>query len=200
MRGVRYLDADGGTRGVLAYALREQSGTFRFTLTVNHLVAETDEALRALWGFAIHHDLVTTIEGDLRPVDDPILHLVADQRAVQFTVHDHGWLRVLDVPAALAARTYRAPLEVVLRIEDALGFADGTWRLLIDASGEATVEATDAAADVTLGVVELSAIYAGGVRATQLAAAGRVHGDPGGIAAIDDAFRTAEAPTLGIWY
>ncbi|MFE6995239.1 GNAT family N-acetyltransferase [Microbacterium sp. NPDC057659] len=200
VRGVRHVDADGETRGVLAYSLKEQSGTFRFTLAINHLVAETDEALRALWSFAVHHDLVTGIEGDLRPVDDPILHLVADQRAVEFTVHDHGWLRVLDVPAALAARRYRAPLDLVLRVDDALGFADGTWRLRVTASGEATVEATDAAAEVTMTVVELSAIYAGGVRATQLAAAGRIHGDPREIAAIDDAFRTTEAPTLGIWY
>lgn len=200
VRGVRYIDADGRTRGALAYALKEQAGTFRFTLAINLLVAETDEALRALWGFAINHDLVTRIEGDLRPVDDPIPHLVADQRAVEFTVHDHGWLRVLDTPAALGARTYRSPLDVVLRVEDSLGFAEGTWRLRVDADGRGAAEATDAAADVSMTVVELSAIYAGGVRATQLAAAGRIRGDHDTIASLDDAFRTTEAPTLGIWY
>jgi predicted acetyltransferase len=200
VRGVRYIDAAGVTRGVLSYSLKEQPGTFRFTLAINFLVTETDEALRALWGFTINHDLVTRVECDLRPVDDPILHLVADQRAVEFTVHDHGWLRVLDVPAALAARTYRAPLDVVLRVEDALGFAEGTWRLQADAEGRGTAETTDAAADVRMSVAELSAIYAGGVRATQLAAAGRIHGDLEKVAGLDDALRTADASLLGIWY
>ncbi|MFE6734125.1 GNAT family N-acetyltransferase [Microbacterium sp. NPDC057650] len=200
VRGVRYVDAEGRTRGALAYVLKQEPGQFRFTLAINFLVAETDEALRALWGFAINHDLVTSVECDLRPVDDPILHLVADQRAVEFTVHDHGWLRVLDVPAVLGARSYRAPLDVVLRVEDSLGFAEGTWRLKVAADGRGSASATDAAADVTMTVVELSAIYAGGVRATQLAAAGRIRGDHEMLAGLDDAFRTADAPLLGIWY
>lgn len=49
-------------------------------------------------------------------------------------------------------------------------------------------------------VVELSAIYAGGVRATQLAAAGRIQGERETLARLDDALRTADAPLLGIWY
>ncbi|WP_353112015.1 GNAT family N-acetyltransferase [Microbacterium sp.] len=200
VRGVRYLDADGETRGVVAYRLEDRPDVFRSSLGINLLVTETDEALRALWGFVVHHDLVDEVRVDLRPVDDPILYLVADQRAVEFTVHDHGWLRVLDVPAALTGRTYRSPLDVVLRVDDALGFADGAWRLVVDGEGRATVTVTDAAPDVELGVVELSAIYAGGVRATQLAAAGRIRTEPAVAAALDDAFRTAEAPLLGIWY
>ncbi|MGB4135640.1 MAG: GNAT family N-acetyltransferase, partial [Microbacterium sp.] len=90
VRGVRYLDTTGATRGVIAYTLQEAPGSFRSVLKIRHLAAESDEALRALWGFAVNHDLVDRVEADLRPVDDPILHLVADQRAVEFTVHDHG--------------------------------------------------------------------------------------------------------------
>lgn len=200
VRGIRYLDADGVVRGAMAYTLSEISGAFRFELSIRSLQATTDEALRALWQFVVQHDLVGRAEVDLRPVDDALTWLVADQRAVKAQVHDHGWLRVLDVPTALQARTYRAPLEVVVQVADALGFAEGTWRLSVDAAGGATVAPSGDAADVTLGVAELSAIYAGGVRATQLAAAGRIQGDTALIAAIDDAFRTAEAPLLGIWY
>ncbi|MFD5215812.1 GNAT family N-acetyltransferase [Microbacterium sp. NPDC058345] len=200
VRGVCYRDAEGIVRGAIAFSLKEQPEEFRFTLSIRHLAAETDEALRALWGFAVNHDLVSKVEVDLRPVDDPILHLVADQRAVEFTVHDHGWLRVLDVPTALHARRYDAPADAVLRIDDPHGLAEGTWRVRIDADGVADVQPADGAPDVSLGVAELSAIYAGGVPLTQLAAAGRVHGDAQAIGALTKAFRTDPAPLLGIWY
>lgn len=200
VRGVAYRDAEGVVRGVAAYSLSERSEGFRFEMSIAHLAAETDDALRALWVFLLQHDLVEEIRVDLRPVDDPVLWLVADQRAVEVRVHDHGWLRILDVPEALGARTYRAPLDLVLAVTDPLGFAQGRWRLRIDDSGRAAVSATDAAADVTLSAVELAAFYAGGVRATQLSAAGRVQAAPEALASLDDAFRTADAPLLGIWY
>lgn len=200
VRGVRYVDADGEVRGAMAYTFKDAAASFRSILRIRHLEAETDDALRALWGFAVNHDLVDRVEADMRPVDDPIPHLVADQRAVEFTVHDHGWLRVLDVPAALQARTYSAPADVVVRVDDPYGFADGSWRVRIDATGAAAVEQADAAPDVVLGVAELSTIYAGGVPATQLAAAGRVRGTASAVLELGRAFRTDPAPTLGIWY
>lgn len=199
-RGVRYLDADGELRGAMAYGLKPLPGGFGSTLTVRHLAAETDEAQRALWGHAANHDLVERVEADLRPADDPIVHLVTDQRAVDFAVHDHGWLRILDLPAALRARRCGGPADVVLRVSDPYGFADGTWRVRADASGEVSAEPADAGAAITLGVAELSTAYAGGVTLSRLAAAGRVSGDPGAIAELDRALRTDPAPFLGIWY
>ncbi|WP_309065120.1 GNAT family N-acetyltransferase [Microbacterium sp.] len=200
VRGVRYIDAQGEVRGALAYTLEEHKDEFRAAMHIRHLGAETDEALRALWGFVVHHDLVTSADVDLRPVDDPLPWLVADHRAVTVTVHDHGWLRILDVPAALSARSYRHPLDIVIRVDDALGFADGTWRLTVDENGSASVAATEDAPHLRMGVVELSSLYAGGVRATQLAAAGRILGDAAVLASVDDALRTAQAAALGIWY
>lgn len=200
VRGVRYLDAAGELRGAIAYSLKEQPHEFRSVLHISHLTAETDEALRALWGFAVNHDLVTRVEVDLRPLDDPILHLVADQRAVQFTVHDHGWLRVLDVPAALEARRYSSSVEAVLRVDDPYGFADGTWRVRIDADGVASIRPSDDEPQVTLDVAALSTAYAGGVPLTQLHAAGRVAGDPDVIGALSRALCTQPAPLLSIWY
>lgn len=202
VRGVRYLDADGDVRGVLAYTLAEIQGQFRFELSVRHLGAETPEALRALWGFAIQHDLVVRVSADLRPSDDPVTWLVGDQRAVEVALHDHGWLRVLDVAAALEARSYRAPLNVVLSVRDPLGFAAGAWRLVVDAGGRAAVSAAaeGVPSDVVLDVTALSALYAGGVSAAQLRAAGRMECTAERAASLDDTFRTAEAPLLGIWY
>lgn len=200
VRGVRFLDADGELRGAMAYAFKDAPASFRSVMGIRQLEAETGDALRALWSFAVNHDLVDRVEADIRPVDDPIPDLVADQRAVEVAVHDHGWLRILDVPAALQARRCDGPADVTVRVTDPYGFADGTWRVRVDASGAAAVEATDAEPALSLGVAELSTAYAGGVPLSRLAAAGRVHGDEGAIAALGRALRTDPAPFLGIWY
>ena len=200
VRGVVWRDDEGRPRGAVAYRLAEVEGEFRAELQVRHLVADTDEGLRAMWSFLLHHDLVNRVSVDLRPVDDPVTWLVADQRAVTQRVHDHGWLRILDVPAALQARTYAGEdLEITVEVTDALGFAEGIWRVRVS-GGTATVQATDAAPDVTLDVATLSSAYVGGVPLTQLAAAGRVHGDGAQIIAFSEALRSPEAPVLSIWY
>lgn len=200
VRGVRYLDAEGTVRGAMAYTVAPLPGGSRAELKIRILQSTTDEAQRALWQFAVQHDLISRVSVDLRPIDDALTWLVADHRAVTDEVHDHGWLRILDVPAALQARTYRAPLDVVLRVEDSLGFADGTWRVLIDGDGRARVQPSEEEPTVRMSVLELSAMLVGGVRATQLAAAGRIQAESGQAAALDDAFRTEHAPLLGIWY
>lgn len=200
VRGIRYLDESGTVRGVMAYKLAEIPGVFRSEMTIFHLSAVTSDALTALWGFALQHDLVDKVSVDLRPIDDPLPWLVADRRGVEVVVHDHGWLRILDAPAALSARTYRAPIDLVLRVSDPLGFAEGSWRLTVE-SGHANVTSeADASADVVLSVAALSALYAGGVSAVQLRAAGMLTATAEVAASIDDAFRAAEVPLLGIWY
>lgn len=200
VRGVRFTDADGALQGAMAYTLAEVPGGFRSEMRIRSIITTSDDALRAIWRFVVQHDLVNKARVDLRPIDDPLPWLVADQRAVTAEVHDHGWLRVLDVQAALAARTYRAPLDLVIRVEDPLGFAAGDWRITIDDSGRCRLGATSDSPDVTLGVVELSTIYAGGVPASQLAAAGRIHGDDAAVEALSRAFLTTPSPLLGIWY
>lgn len=200
VRGVRFTDRDGVVQGAMAYTLAELPGVFRSEMRIRCIVTTSHEALRAIWQFVVQHDLVTSARIDLRPIDDPLPWLVADQRAVKAEVHDHGWLRVLDVAAALTARTYSAPLDLVLRIEDPLDVTGGDWRVTIDDSGRCRVAATSDTPDVTLGVVELSAIYAGGVPAAQLAAAGRIQGDVDAVSALSRAFLTTPSPFLGIWY
>jgi len=200
VRGVRYLDAQGTLQGVMVYTLDEIPGVFRSEMSISLLASLTPDALAALWGFALQHDLVDRVSADLRPIDDPLPWLVVDRRGVEVRVHDHGWLRILDVAAALETRAYRAPLDLLVRVEDALGFAAGTWRLTI-AGGRATVTpAETTTADAVLDVGTLSALYVGGVSATQLRAAGRLNATADTAAAIDDAFRAAQSPVLGIWY
>lgn len=200
VRGVRYVDENGDVSGVLVYTLEDIPAVFRSEMRIALLSAVTPDALTALWGFALQHDLVDTVTADLRPIDDPLPWLVRDPRGVEVCVHDHGWLRILDVAAVLEARTYRAPLDLALRVDDGLGFAAGTWRLTI-ADGRAVVRPSDTAApDAVLDVATLSALYLGGVSAAQLRSAGRLQASAEVAGLIDDAFRAVQAPVLGIWY
>ncbi|MBD8478531.1 sterol carrier protein domain-containing protein [Microbacterium sp. CFBP 8794] len=89
----------------------------------------------------------------------------------------------------------------MLAVHDPLGFADGSWAVRIDESGEAMVApAGDDAPDVELSVGALSSLLLGGVRATELAAAGTVLGDAEALAALDGAFTPEATPLLDIWY
>jgi predicted acetyltransferase len=202
VRGVRHVDADGVVRGAMAYVItRDDADIAAARLDISHLVAESAAAENALWGFALQHDLVSQVTARLRPLDDTIRWLVRDERGAVQTTRDHGWLRILDLPLALEARTYAAAADVVLEVSDPLGLTTGTWRLAIDAEGVATVTTADGEEpDLRLGIAELSASYLGGTPLAGLHAAGRVTGDEEAAAALTVAQRPARPPHLSIWY
>ncbi|MFE7842685.1 GNAT family N-acetyltransferase [Streptomyces sp. NPDC057474] len=128
----------------------------------------------ALWRFLFDIDLTGCIIAHRLPVDEPALHLVSDIRRCGLRVRDDLHLRLVDVGAALRARTYQAPLDVVFEVQDAFcPWNEGRWRLTGDPKG-ATCERTADAADLSLSVRELGAAYLGGVSLSSLAAAGRV--------------------------
>ena len=83
------------------------------------------------------------------------------------------WVRLLDVPAALAARTYQVDGGLVLEVHD--GFLDRGGRFLLDGGpAGATCAPTDREPDLELGIAALGSLYLGGHRARTLAAAGLV--------------------------
>ncbi len=109
-----------------------------------------------------------------------------DPRRLALPIGDGIWVRILDLPAALAARAWAADDTLVLQVTDDLVPANaGTWRL-VTRDGTATIDRADAAPDVTLGIAELGALYLGGIRADQLARAGRITAsDPAAIRRLD---------------
>lgn len=199
VRAVAYRGASGRDDGILVYTITEKEFA-QADLAIDAVFAATDDAYAALWRFAIEHDLVTTVTASLQPTDSPVRWMLSDHRAVTERLADHHWLRVLDVPAALGARSYSGPLDVVIRVEDPLGFADGTWRLVTDAAGTPEVTGSDAAPALTLGAAALGSILLGGVRPDALATAGTITGDPVAVAALTRAFTPALPPLLSIWY
>ncbi|WP_336658594.1 GNAT family N-acetyltransferase [Leucobacter sp. USHLN153] len=202
VRGVRFVDGSGAVRGAMAYRIVESDADWaRSTLDIRHLIGETAPARAALWRFAIQHDLIGSVSADLRSVDEPLPWMLADSRAAERKVADHGWLRILDVPAALSTRTLAAPLAITMRVTDPLGFADGVWLLEADGAGSCRVRAIGSdESDITLGVAELSSLYLGGASARALAEAGKVSGDADALGALDAALRADSEPFLSISY
>ncbi|WP_030755481.1 GNAT family N-acetyltransferase [Streptomyces griseus] len=151
----------------------------------------------ALWRFLCSVDLTTTVRFDSRPVDDAWQHLVSDVRRCEPTVREGLFARLVDVGAALEARTYQAPVDVVFEVADAFcPWNEGRWRLSGDGKG-AVCERTSDAADLSLSVRELGAAYLGGTSLAALAGAGRVAElREGALAEASLALGSAVAPWL----
>jgi len=197
LRLVRYDSEAGEPEGFVSYALKGDDDFTRHTVEVSYLAAATPEALRALWRFLIELDLVAEVKIWTRGVDEPVQSLVNDIRGAHVTdLEDHLWVRILDVPAALQARTYERDGSLVLDVADDLGFAAGRYRLTVE-DGRATVSATEDAAGVTLPVAALGSAYLGHDVVRGLALAGRTQGDAD---ALDRLFRTAVPPRLSTWF
>lgn len=183
-----------------AYALFRRRSAWedagpRGTVRVREVVAPGAAAARALWGVLVDLDLMATVEAGLLATDDPITHLLVDPRAARPRLADNLWVRLLDVPKALGARRYAAPVDVVLEVTDTrLPTNAGRWRLVGD-TAHADVAAADRPADLSLDVRELGSAYLGGVSLAGLAAAGLVtEHTPGSLARAATAFGWPTAP------
>ncbi|HEY3187966.1 MAG TPA: GNAT family N-acetyltransferase [Solirubrobacteraceae bacterium] len=191
------LDAGGAPAGLLVYHVDEGWDDWRprAKLHVRDLFGATPAAEARLWRFACEVDLVATVHADERSVDEPLPWLLRDARAVRQRLKtDFLWARVLDVPAALAARRYLREGELVLEVRDAAGLAAGRFALRGGPDG-AECEPTAAAAEVELDVGALSAAYLGGRSLLTLAAAGWAQElRPGALARADAMLHSPVAP------
>ncbi|WP_367041900.1 GNAT family N-acetyltransferase [Streptomyces sp. Je 1-332] len=167
------------------------------TVRLRDLEAADPVAYAALWRFLFGIDLTSTVEAHSRPTDDAVFHLVSDVRRCRIQVRDSLHVRLVEVAAALEARAYRTPVNLVLDVEDAFcPWNAGRWRLTGDLKG-ATCERTEDDADLALSVRDLGSAYLGGVSLTSLAAAGRVRElRPGALAEAATAFGSDVAPWL----
>lgn len=165
------------------------------TVSLADLAALDPVTAGALWRFLFGMDLMTTLSLRGRPVDEAWQHQVSDIRRCLLQPRDAGHIRLVDVGAALSARTYVTPVDVVFEVEDAFcPWNAGRWRLTGDAKG-ASCERTDHAADLALSARELGAVYLGGVSPLSLAAAGRVRElRPGVLTEASVAFGSPVAP------
>jgi predicted acetyltransferase len=190
--------------GPEAYAVYKTRGKFDFagaagTVVVEEAIGCTPRGTREIWRYLLDLDLVRTLKVGHLPPDHPLFTLSAEPRRLGLKYGDGIWLRILDVPAALEARSWGAGgnadgnLVIELADEWCPGNA-GRWR--IDAAaGRARVTRTTDPADVAMTANELGAMYLGEFGATSLATAGRVTElRPGGLATADMLFASAVRP------
>lgn len=166
-------------------------------IVVQEFIAVTDEAYAELWQVLAGIDLVDTIEVEQAP-DEALPFLLTNNRLPKVTSHhDALWCRIMDVKAALEARTYSVDAQFVLGVEDPFLDAGGTFEVTIS-GGNAVVTRTDAAPDATLKLDVLSALYFGTHSATRFAAASRLWArDKEALHTVNIAFATDRASVMG---
>jgi predicted acetyltransferase len=199
---------DSGPRGYALYsAAHRWDGDTSLpdsSLSVREMVSADAAASAVLAADLLSRDLTTEFRIRGRPVDDPLLYQLADPRRARPRLKDALWVRIIDVPGALARRRYSGPADVVIEVRDELLPSNaGRWRLATagaapDGGGlEASCDpaGTSGAADVVLDVTELGAAYLGGIPLGALAAAGLVtEGRPGAVRQLSAALSWDIAP------
>ena len=188
------LELDGEPAGYALYRVKQEwdaAGFSTGSLIVVEAVSPTPEATRELWRWILDFDWTARIVADFLPLDHPLFLLLAEPRRTQFVVGDGQWVRLVDVEAALAARSYTGDAEVVVDVADAfLPENAGRWRL-----GPDGAERTDAAPELRLDVTGLGSVYLGGFRFADLVRASRAEELVPGAAGRGDAlFGTSALP------
>jgi predicted acetyltransferase len=162
---------------------------------VREAMAATTEGYAAVWDFLLNLDLTRRLHYLFCPSDDPLIHMVTEAQAAPLRLHEALWVRLVDLPAALRARTYGEPFEVVFEVEDAFcPWNAGRWALRWDGT-TASCAQTALAPALQLTTTELGAAYLGGTTLASLAAAGRVQElRAGTLAPVSRSFRGDVAP------
>ena len=158
-------------------------------VAVGTMLTAGPDAHAALWRYLLDLDLVRTVRVRNRPLDDPIRWLLAEWRHYRVNhVSDGVWLRLLDLPAALAARGYLHDGELVLDV-------DGSRWLLEAHDGRGSCEPTRRDAEIELDAATLASTYLGGYRFTALREGKRLRElAPGACVRADSMFRAEREP------
>ena len=179
------LERDGRPAGYAIYKHRVgfEAGSSTSTLEVVEDVGVDPAAVAAVWRFLLDVDWTATISASLLPPDHALFSLLRQPRRMKYRLGDGIWVRLVDVGAALAARTYASDGELVLDVADELcPWNAGRWSV--------RGERVDAPADLALDVRTLGAAYLGGVRFAAMAQGGWVEElTPGAIDRADGIFR-----------
>ena len=187
------LELEGAPAGYAIYKVTRdwQGGFTKGTLDVLEAVTPTPEATRALWRWLFDFDLTSDFAADRLPLDHPLHLLLAEPRRMGFRVEDGLWLRLIDIPAAMAARSFAGDGEVVLELTDPfLPENAGRWRI-----GAGGAERVESAAEISLDITGLGSVYLGGFSFADLVRGSRAEELVGGAAERADAlFRTDAEP------
>jgi predicted acetyltransferase len=161
------------------------------TLEVREAIGIDTAATAGVWRYLFDVDLMAHVHAEFIPIDHPLFFLLAEPRRLRYHAQDGLWLRLVDVEAALRARSYASSEQLVLEVADSFcPWNDGCYRI-----EEGEVSRAKDGADLRLEVRELASAFMGGFSFAQLARAGLVEElRPGGIACADRLFASSPAP------
>jgi predicted acetyltransferase len=179
----------------------------RSTLNVEDLQGLSPDATVALLRFLADIDLVSTLKIEHRTPTDRLPWLLTNPRAAEpLEMGDGMWVKLLDIPAALAARSWESGgslvIEVVTRDGGADGNAEDRVRVALDVSpdGGRVVE-TEASPDLTIDGGALGAAYLGGSRLRDaVIAGGWAEHRPGALAEADRLLACRDAPWCSTFF
>lgn len=184
-----YLAGDGEAEGFAAY--RWANGDTR-ELLVERVHAATPGALRALWSVIASNASVTRTVHGLTAPSDPFWWLTQERDAT-ISRRSMWMLRVVDLPAAIAARGFPPAVSAVVPLDiadEARPANAGSWQLTV-ADGKGILipnERVTSSAPLTLGPRGVAALYAGTPVATLRLAGLAAGGTPDADATLDAVF------------
>ncbi len=159
-----HRDAAGEPDGYARFTVEEhwQDRQPANVLKLDELHGLHDEVTADLWRFLASIDWVASIVAERRMPSDPLPWLLTNARAaVVGGVGDALWVHLLDVPRALAARTYAGEGRLVVEVVD----GDARSRVQVEVGPDgATVKPTRRSPQVTVAAAVLGAAYLGGTR------------------------------------
>jgi predicted acetyltransferase len=186
------VEIDGRDAAYAIYRLRSsfEAGASTGFVEIVEAMGEDAEGTREIWRFLLGLDWMATVNAWHLPVDHPLFHLLLYPRRMQFRIGDALWVRLVDVEAALVARSYVGDGSIVLELaDDFCPWNTGPWTVSaagIERGGEP---------ELRLDVQALASVYLGGFTFAELARALRVDElGAGAIARADALFATAIRP------
>jgi predicted acetyltransferase len=163
-------EVDGTAEAYSTYRIKDkwEEGFSKSEVRVVEAIAATTVAERELWRFLHSIDLTVKVDvGSLDPASSLVLG-VRDPRALGLRLADALWLRLVDLDAALKARSYKPGQSIVLEVTDELcPWNAGRYRVGDDAGR------TEDTADLALDVADLASVYLGAFDFHRLVHAGR---------------------------
>jgi predicted acetyltransferase len=179
-----------------AYALYRinpafQRGIQTGSVAAIEVIADSPEATSGIWRYLLDIDWMARVKAELLPLDHPLLLLMAEPRRLGFALRDGLWVRLVDVKAAMSARSYQPRGSLVIDVIDQFcPWNAGCWRV-----GSEGAERTDDAPGLRCDVSALGSVYLGGFTWSQLARALRVQELlSGAVAHADTIFQVGKAP------
>jgi predicted acetyltransferase len=200
--GIKYrvvLEVDGVARGYAIYRVKaewDERGPNN-TMIVLEVVGLDGATERAIWEWLFDLDLLGRVKGWRGSMPHPLLLQLTEPRRLGLTVREGMWLRLIDVRAALEARSFAATGSLGVELTDDLcPWNAGRWRVSVpNDRGAASVTASEDEPDLQLDVADLATVYLGTFTFADLARAGRVQEcRPGAVTAADALFATVGAP------